>query len=836
MKKIVKVCLVAFGFALSSFASLLFPSSAFSQENLTFNPQENPRKDIAVELGCGAVYSLSLCEYQLKPYEYSFSSGILTIYKSFLLGLQPGLNSFTAQTDEGEISFDVEVKRGKAASLKDDFGEQDISGWQYLYYNGNFGEPDIYDFDEYCHDLEELDVSILSDDKIIGWKSSYYDITLADMVTRIYYTNKFAALKWTPPVSGKYVITYDFKDKADKGGMAGFFRNSERLLMDFIIYGSSTRNGSFSVELSAGQSLYIAFQPLIHSDMYWEIAIEIFQQPYMVEFIDQGLTHIQYIYPSQLAEYFEPQRDGCRFLGWFLDEALTLQYDFGAPVCSDMALYAGWEQKFDFDARLSDNMITVEMQGSPLSQYQVWVKSAIGEVEESGGRKRQWEMVRQFFNETVLSFTACERYFFDGTCFIIVRAKKDGQIKDILKSFSFGGLGIEGIEVDGNALIGGMAVVQKPNPFTVSIAGGPFSQYVLKVDGIEWEANGTGEFNLNSSHFSRGTHVFSIDATEGELCHSVEFKIYFYEEYDAGKTPVILSLEGETDPDGLSQLKMKIALADGRNIAAEQAGELDVSLHLEGKGAQLVDFINDGEGILTALFRHSFNGHGIYRAVGKVAPKGGNTADTIIVYYSGFSRTAFLEQVASSYEAQVGATISIFANGWIEGEKDGYLYAFYREDASGWSLIRDYSPNAVLEWTHALAGRYNIQCRIKGVGEGSYEKSATRVYTVTAHALEGAIGIKVIDLLSGEEVTGGQLVAGKPYLFKAEAESEDALFMYTLTTKNLGTVYLDKYSPQGCLIFIPSKNDYLTIALRAINWRNFSFKDVDIKLSAVSIV
>ena len=60
--------------------------------------------------------------------------------------------------------------------------------------------------------------------------------------------------------------------------------------------------------------------------------------------------------------------------------------------------------------------------------------------------------------------------------------------------------------------------------------------------------------------------------------------------------------------------------------------------------------------------------------------------------------------------------------------------------------------------------------------------------------------------------------------------------MYTLTTKNLGTVYLDKYSPQGCLIFIPSKNDYLTIALRAINWRNFSFKDVDIKLSAVSIV
>lgn len=836
MKKIVKVCLAALGFALSSFALLLFAPPAYSQEHLVFDPQENPRKDIEVELGCGAVYSLSLGEYRLRPHEYSFSSGTLTIYKSFLLGLSPGPHSFLAQTDEGEACFEVEVIRGKAASLKDDFGEQGSRGWEYLYYAG---APDFFDIKklwQYYSDLERLDESYLSEGKITAWRNTYLGLTIAEkeIVMNIDRSgNRFVAIRWTPQQSGNFAVEYSLTDRAGKKGTIAFYRDSELLFWDFFS-NQTSMSGSLSVEMNAGQSLYIAFLNSWNERLYWEVAIEVCSQPYAVEFIDGEQTYTQYVYPSQLAEYFEPQRENCNFLGWFLDEELTFSYDFGAPVCSDLTLYAGREQKFDFDARLEEGMIDIEVQGSPLSQYQVWIRSALEGREPSASW--HWEMVRPFSGELNLSFTASERYFFDGTCYIIVREKRDGLIKDLLKSFSLGGSGITKIEIDGSPLTGGMGVVQKPNHFTISIGGGPFSQYTLKVDGMLWQTGEDGEFTLDSSGFSRGTHVFCVEVSQGESRHSTQFSIYFYEEYDASKTPVILSLEGETDTGGLSEFMMKIAFADGSDIPSEQAGGLDVSLQLEGKSARLVEFYNDGEGILTALFRHSFSGHGIYRAVGKAAPKGEGATDTIIVYYSGFSRPAFLEQEASSYEAQVGNAICISASGWIEGEEDGYLYAFYREDASGWSLMRDYSPSNVLEWTPSMAGRYNIQCRIKGVGEGSYEKSVTKTYTVTAHPLEGAISLKVIDLISGEEVTGSRLIAGRPYLFKAEAESEDALFMYTLTTKNLGTVYLDKYSPLGTLVFIPGKNDCLTITLRAINWKNFSYKDVDLKLPVESVV
>ena len=50
------------------------------------------------------------------------------------------------------------------------------------------------------------------------------------------------------------------------------------------------------------------------------------------------------------------------------------------------------------------------------------------------------------------------------------------------------------------------------------------------------------EFNLNSSHFPEA-RMYSLSMRQrANFAISVEFKIYFYEEYDAGK-PVILSLE-----------------------------------------------------------------------------------------------------------------------------------------------------------------------------------------------------------------------------------------------------------------------------------------------------
>lgn len=45
-----------------------------------------------------------------------------------------------------------------------------------------------------------------------------------------------------------------------------------------------------------------------------------------------------------VAKPADPTCEGWTFLGWFTDTALTQEYDFNAPVTSDMTLYAKWQQ------------------------------------------------------------------------------------------------------------------------------------------------------------------------------------------------------------------------------------------------------------------------------------------------------------------------------------------------------------------------------------------------------------------------------------------------------------------------------------------------------------
>ena len=45
-----------------------------------------------------------------------------------------------------------------------------------------------------------------------------------------------------------------------------------------------------------------------------------------------------------VSEPAEPAREGYDFAGWYTDEACTTQYDFDAPVTSDLTLYAKWTE------------------------------------------------------------------------------------------------------------------------------------------------------------------------------------------------------------------------------------------------------------------------------------------------------------------------------------------------------------------------------------------------------------------------------------------------------------------------------------------------------------
>ncbi len=67
---------------------------------------------------------------------------------------------------------------------------------------------------------------------------------------------------------------------------------------------------------------------------------------YIVSFNTSGGVYI----PSQEVEEGkcvtkpdDPEREGCRFLGWYVSEQFEELYDFSAPVTSNLTLYARWE-------------------------------------------------------------------------------------------------------------------------------------------------------------------------------------------------------------------------------------------------------------------------------------------------------------------------------------------------------------------------------------------------------------------------------------------------------------------------------------------------------------
>ena len=105
----------------------------------------------------------------------------------------------------------------------------------------------------------------------------------------------------------------------------------------------------------------------------------------------------------------------------------------------------------------------------------------------------------------------------------------------------------------------------------------------------------------------------------------------------------------------------------------------------------------------------------------------------------------------------------------------------------------------------------------------------------------GTVSVNIYDYATGDPVTSGYK-AGKPYKIEAVYEEEiegnkvridDVLYMFTLKNNNLGTIYLNNFSPNPCYMFIPNKADIFEITARVINKNSFGFKDkaisVDVK-------
>ncbi len=217
---------------------------------------------------------------------------------------------------------------------------------------------------------------------------------------------------------------------------------------------------------------------------------------------------------------------------------------------------------------------------------------------------------------------------------------------------------------------------------------------------------------------------------------------------------------------------------------------------------------------------HEFTQYGIYDVYGYVNR---SAADIEGAYDDGVIKTIKIARsgVASSYmnltaspsvndPIDKGTPVLFTAQAHIGGiGGTAVQYSFWRHDARGYALVRDWSADNTLNWTPARIGNYTIEARAKGADAGSYEAIARVNVTVTDDieqiARDVTIGINEVYLNANAR-------ARIPIAIRASAvssNSEDLLYKFYTYDDSMRVIMLQNYSANQECIWTPRKaGDY----------------------------
>lgn len=155
------------------------------------------------------------------------------------------------------------------------------------------------------------------------------------------------------------------------------------------------------------------------------------------------------------------------------------------------------------------------------------------------------------------------------------------------------------------------------------------------------------------------------------------------------------------------------------------------------------------------------------------------------------------------------------------------LYSFWRYDAKGYTLVRDWSSSNTLNWTPGRVGVYNIEVRAKGADAGSYEARESCRVEIVDLIDQKAQGVTVI---INEQELNNAAVARKPLVIEASAQAdngEDLLYKFVIADnfEGLGSRTIQQYSPSRECLWVPRKSGEYRVSVLIKNEASFGAYD-----------
>jgi hypothetical protein len=368
--------------------------------------------------------------------------------------------------------------------------------------------------------------------------------------------------------------------------------------------------------------------------------------------------------------------------------------------------------------------------------------------------------------------------------------------------------------------------------FTVignNVAGTVCSAKVLD-SGTVLNANSAIEFGWDISALTPGKYTVQFTASNGETSDTKNIKVQLY------------SLDTDIQYGDISELA----------LTATQDNVLPKTLAIDPDLTNGTFYYKVGEPGRKAIFtsglfssedsiEYSFTQYGIYQVAGFVNREyevkiGGYYDDGFIKTFtvsrsdtepSSATLTATINEESVDLTEPVvkGTAVQFTANVSIGGIGATQVqYSFWRYDAKGYVLVKDWSSDNTLDWTPSRVGNYTIEARAKGADAGSYEvaKSVRVAVTDTTDDIARNVSITI-----NEAELNLNAQARAPITIEASAvsDSEDLLYKFYVSDAAMGTSSLQSYSANSNCIWTPRKAGTYTISVLVKNQTSFGSYD-----------
>jgi len=163
---------------------------------------------------------------------------------------------------------------------------------------------------------------------------------------------------------------------------------------------------------------------------------------------------------------------------------------------------------------------------------------------------------------------------------------------------------------------------------------------------------------------------------------------------------------------------------------------------------------------------------------------------------------------ASGTSVAKGSSVTFTASASIAGIGGTTVqYSFWRLDAQGYSIVKDWSSGAganTLTWVPGRVGRYYIEARAKGEDAGSYEVIKSVNINVTdgteSKALDVAISVNEAELAAA--------TARIPIIIKANATASNTdklLYKFNVGDSEIGMQTIQNYSADQYCVWTPKE-------------------------------